>query len=105
MRIFLLMPVLLVACAATPEQMVQQSNYDVCRFTMGGPHSQVADYEARRRGLDCSTMYGAIAAREGARNAATANFINAINPPPQPMRPQVNCRSYRVGNEIRTDCN
>jgi hypothetical protein len=95
---------LLAGCAATPQQMAQQSNYDVCRFTMGGPHSAVADAEARRRGLDCASMYGAISAQEGARNAATANFLRSINPPPRQQSAPLNCTSYRMGNSIETSC-
>jgi hypothetical protein len=105
MRALLLIPALLVAgCAATPQQMAQQSNWDVCRFTMGGPHSQVAQHEAQRRGLDCTPLYPAIAAQMQAQNAATANFIRSINPPPAQFPRQTNCTSYRIGNTVQTDC-
>lgn len=105
MRLAILSAAVLAGCAATPQQMAQQSNYDVCRFTMGGPHSAVAEAEARRRGLDCSSMYGSIAAQEQARNAATANFLRSINPPPRPMPAPLNCTSYRQGNTVQTLCN
>lgn len=104
MKLATLTCALLAGCAFTPQQMARQSNYDVCRFTMGGPHSAVADAEARRRGLDCSSMYGAIAAQEQARNAATANFLRSINPPPRPAPAPINCTSYRIGNTVQTDC-
>lgn len=81
MKLALLLSVLVIAgCAATREQMAAQSNYDVCRFTMGGPHSQVAHFESQRRGLDCTQYYGAINARMQAESAATAQFINSIDP-------------------------
>jgi hypothetical protein len=101
---------LLAGCAATPQQMAQQSNWDVCRFTMGGPHSQVAQNEASRRGLDCTPLYPAIAAQMQAQSAAIANFQRSIAPAPAPLtftpiqRPQVNCTSYRLGNTVQTDC-
>lgn len=103
MKALLLIPVLLAGCAATPQQMAQQSNWDVCRFTMGGPHSQVAHNEARRRGLDCVPMYPAIAAKLQAENEALANFQRTLNPP-RAYRPAVNCTSYRLGNTVQTDC-
>jgi hypothetical protein len=104
MRYTLIAAAMLAGCAATPQQMAQQSNWDVCRFTMGGPHSQVAQNEASRRGLDCAPLYPAIAAKMQAENAAIANFQRSINPPPAPLPRQTNCTSYRVGNTIQTDC-
>lgn len=74
---------LLAGCAATPQQMAQQSNWDVCRFTMGGPHAQVAEYERQRRSLDCTPLYPAIAAQAQAQNAAVANFLRATQPQQQ----------------------
>lgn len=103
MKTLLLIPVLLAGCAATPQEMARQSNWDVCRFTMGGPHSQVAQNEAARRRLDCAPMYPAIAAKLQAENAAIANFQRTLNPPPV-YRPTVNCTSYRAGNTVQTDC-
>ncbi len=95
----------LSGCAMSPQSMAGESNFVVCRFTMGGPHSQVAQQEAQRRALDCAPLYGAIAAQNQAQNAATNNLVNALNPPAQvvPAQPR-SCRSYRVGNDIRTDC-
>jgi hypothetical protein len=102
MKLTLILPVVLLAgCATNPQEL---SNYDVCRFTMGGPHARAAEIEASRRGLNCPAMYSAIAARESARNAATANFIQQLNPPPSAIRPPVNCTSYRRGNTVQTDC-
>lgn len=109
MKYLALAAVLLAGCAATPEQMAQRSNWDVCRFTMGGPHAKVAESEAQRRGLDCQPLYPAISAQLQNQNAATANFLRSIKPPPAAPRPaiatQTSCRSYRVGDQIRTDCN
>ncbi len=98
-----LAPLALAGCITmAPHEMARQSNYDVCRFSMGGPHAAVADGEARSRGLDCSQMYGAITARERANNDAVNNYLRATRPPP-PAHP-VNCTSYRVGNQIETTC-
>lgn len=105
MRLAILTAAVLAGCAATPQQMAQESNWNVCRFTMGGPHSQVAQQEAQRRGLDCTPLYPAIAAKLQAENAAVANFQRAINPPMQPFPRQTNCTSYRMGNTIQTSCN
>lgn len=102
MRIIILSAALLAGCATNPQEL---SNYDVCRFTMGGPHARAAEIEASRRGLNCPAMYGAITAQESARNAATANFVRQINPPAPAARPPVNCTSYRAGNTIQTQCN
>jgi hypothetical protein len=102
MRYHVLLVLGLVGCAATPEQMAQQSNWDVCRFTMGGPHSAVADAERRSRGLDCSPLYPAIAAKIQAENAAMSNYLRSIQPPPPPR--SVHCNSYRIGNSVQTDC-
>ena len=105
MRALLLIPALAIAgCAITPQQMAQQSNWDVCRFTMGGPHSGVAQNEAGRRGLDCAPLYPAIAAKQQADAQALANFQRALNPPRPAYRPPMNCNSYRLGNTIQTDC-
>lgn len=104
MRAALAVTLVLAGCAATPEQMAQQTNWDVCRFTMGGPHKHVAEYERQRRGLDCTPLYPAIAARLQAESAAIANFQRALQPPQQPIRPMTSCTSYRVGNTVQTDC-
>jgi hypothetical protein len=95
----------LAGCAASPQQMAQRSDWDVCRFTMGGPSSSIAEQERQRRGLDCRPLYPAIAAHMQAQNAATANLIRSMTPPPpaQPAGP-VSCTSYRVGNQVQTDC-
>jgi hypothetical protein len=44
----------LAGCAATPEQAMQQTDWNICRATMGGVNQRVADNERRRRGLDCT---------------------------------------------------
>jgi hypothetical protein len=104
MRIAIVLSAFALAGCITmaPQEMARQSNYDVCRFTMGGPHAAVADNEARRRNLDCSQMYGAITARERANNDAVNNYLRATRPPP-PAHP-VNCTSYRVGTTVETTC-
>ena len=97
--------VVLSGCAATPQEMAQQSNFDVCRFTMGGPHSQIAHNEMQRRKLDCAPYYPAIAAQQANQNAALQNFINATQKPAAaPPRPPVSCTSRRTGNTVQTDC-
>ena len=104
----LLATLTLAGCAFSPEHMATRSNWDVCRFTMGGPHANVAQDEAQRRGLDCQPLYPAIAAQSQNQNAATANFINALNPPkPAPVyRPaqQTHCTSTRSGDTVQTHC-
>ncbi len=106
MRLLAPAALLLAGCVTmAPQDMARQSNYDVCRFTMGGPHSQVAHDETRRRNLDCTPYYPAINARMQAQDAATQNYINSLNRQQAPMRPPVQCRSYRVGNAVQTDCN
>lgn len=102
MKALLLATALLAGCAATPQEMSAQSSYDVCRLTMGGPHARVAEYEARRRGLDCRQYYGAIAAQEQARAAAMNQAIQYFAPRPAPQT--INCDSYRFGNGISTTC-
>ena len=42
---------------------------------------------------------------DAANTAATLQIMRALQPPAPAFNPPVNCRSYRVGNEIRTDCN
>jgi hypothetical protein len=42
---------------------------------------------------------------EAAQTAATLQFLNTINPPPNPMLPRpMDCLSYRAGNTVRTEC-
>lgn len=93
--------VLLAGCAASPQQMAQQSNFEVCRFTMGGPHSSVAQAEANRRGLDCREYYPAIQGQLQRENAAVGNALQMLNrpPPPAPVMPQ-SCRTVYKGNGI-----
>jgi hypothetical protein len=101
-RAFALSLLVLGGCAATRQEMAQQSNWDVCRYTMGGPHSEVAEYERQRRSLDCTPYYPAIAAKLQAENAALANFLQATQPPPQPA-PR-NCTTTVYGNTAQTRC-
>lgn len=98
---------LLAGCASSPEYVAGQSNFNVCRLTMGGPHARAADAEAARRGLDCRRYYGAIQQQLANENAATNAAIRALRPQPSPApapRAPVNCTSRRVGNTVQTDC-
>lgn len=111
--------VLLTGCAtplSSPEYVAAQSNWDVCRLTMGGPHSAAAEVEARKRGVDCAPMYPAIQARMQQQNAAVIQYLQTqqrpLIPPmtfqPAPlyqMPQQTHCQSYRLGNTIQTNCN
>lgn len=94
----------LIGCAATPEQMAQKSSWDVCRFTMGGPHARLAEAEAARRGLDCRPYYGAIQQQNANQNAAVQNYLNTINRPVQPLQKPQQCESRWVGNRLETFC-
>lgn len=99
-RATLIASMALAGCAMSPQYMAQQSNWDVCRFTMGGPHSVVAQQESARRGLDCRPYYGPITAQGQAQNAATQSFIQSTQPP-QPLR----CTSTAMGGGVtNTTC-
>ena len=66
----LLAPLLLAGCAAMTEaEFRAQSNFDICRLSMGGPYAAAADYVARERALNCTAYYGAITQRQQAENA------------------------------------
>mgnify|MGYP000128416873 CR=1 FL=1 len=91
----------LAGCAGSPEYAASQSNWDVCRLTMGGPHARYAEAEAVRRGLDCRPYYGAIQGQMANQNAAVQGYLRSMQPTPQPT---TNCTSYRAGNTIQTDC-
>lgn len=98
----------MVGCAS-PEYVARQSNFDVCRLTMGGPHSAAAEAEARNRGLDCAPLYPAIQAKQANENAAINNYLRSMQQPlgvtPLQTNPTVNCQSYRSGNTVQTHCN
>jgi hypothetical protein len=96
----------LAGCATnSPEYVARQSNWDVCRLSMGGPHSSAAEAEAARRGLDCRPYYGAIQGQMQ-RESAVLQQMLAPRPAPAPaIAPAMYCRSYRVGNSVQTDCN
>jgi hypothetical protein len=108
MRAFWIAPILLAGCASmsTPEYVARQSNWDVCRFTMGGPHARNAEVEAQRRGLDCRPYYGAIQQKNANDAAAIRSFQRAIAPPAPVFvpSPSVNCTSHRAGNTVQTNC-
>jgi hypothetical protein len=103
--------VTLAGCASSPDYVARQSNWDVCRLSMGGPHSAAAEVEARNRGVDCAPMYPAIQATEARRAAAAAQMLQsrpAYQPyqaQPYQMPQQTTCTSYRVGNSVETRCN
>lgn len=103
-RLSILSLVLAAGCASSPEYVAGQSNFNVCRLTMGGPHARAADAEAARRGLDCRQYYGAIQQQLANENAATNAAIRALQPQPVRRAAPTNCTSYRVGNTIQTDC-
>jgi uncharacterized lipoprotein YajG len=94
----------LAGCAATPQEMAQRSNWNVCRATMGGPNAGVAQNEAQRRNLDCAPLYPAISAQMQNQNAATAIFLQSLQQPAPALPRHTTCRSYRVGNQIQTNC-
>ena len=106
-RLSILSLVLAAGCASSPEYVAGQSNFNVCRLTMGGPHARAADAEAARRGLDCRQYYGAIQQQLANENAATNAAIRALRPQPTPApapRAPVNCTSRVIGNTVQTDC-
>lgn len=107
MRLPLLVPALLLTgCAVTQTDPRQVSNWDICAYTMGGgDNAVVAQTEARRRGLDCAPYYPAITAKRQAEADALNNAARYFAPRPAvpPPFPR-SCRSYRVGNQIQTDC-
>jgi hypothetical protein len=108
MRGSLVLVVLLAGCASSPEYVAEQSNFDVCRLTMGGPHARAAEHEAYNRGLNCAAMYPAIQARMQQENAATQQFIQTLTPQRRPVpaiAPSVTCHSRRVGDAVQTFCN
>lgn len=105
------LPLLLLTAALSgcitmsPQDMSRQSNWDVCRFTTGGPHSEVAEQVRQARGLDCRPYYPAIAAKMQADNAAIGNFLRAMRPaPPPPISTPTYCRTVRNGNIYNTVC-
>lgn len=104
MRTLIPLVAVLAGCAITPQDMAQRSNFEVCRFTMGGPHSQVAHYEAQRRGLDCAPLYPAIAAQQQREAAALSNAAQFFTPRQAPASRPTNCTSYRIGNTVQTEC-
>jgi len=89
----------LVGCAS-PEYVARQSNWDVCRLSMGGPHSRAAEAEAASRGLDCRPYYGAIQGQLQRESEAVQQYQRALNP-----QPAVTCQSTPWGLGTRTTCN
>lgn len=106
MRALLLIPALLVGCAATQRDPTAVSNWEICEYTMGGGNNaMVAQNEARRRGLDCAPYYPAIAAKRSSDAAAMNQAAQYFLAPRGPALPRtINCQSYRVGDRVDTDC-
>lgn len=102
-RLAVLAPLALAGCVTmSPQQMSAQSNWDVCRFTMGGPHSGVAEDERIRRRLDCTPYYPAIAAKLQAENDAINSLL--AKPPRRPLPRSTYCRTVRNGDVYNTVC-
>lgn len=97
----------LAGCAGRPP--AQVSDWDLCDYTMnGGNDAMVAQREASRRNLDCAPYYPMILAkRRGDAQALqdAAKYFNRRAQPAPAISPPVSCRSYRVGNQVQTDCN
>lgn len=104
MRLALVLVVTLAGCASSPEYVARQSDWDVCRLTMGGPHSRAAEAEAARRGVDCRPLYPAIQGKMANENAATQNYLRSLQAPPPQIR-GTNCQTVRIGNSLETQCN
>lgn len=104
MRLAALSLLVLAGCASSPDYVARQSNWDVCRLTMGGPHARAAEAEAARRGVDCQPLYPAIQGKMANENAATQNYLRSLQPAPSPFSAPATCQSYRVGNTVQTDC-
>lgn len=103
-RPLMILSLCLAGCASSPEYVARQSNWDVCRLTMGGPHSGAAEAEARARNLDCKPMYPAIQGKMAQENQATGQAIQQLTPQPvYPARPAT-CRTVRIGNSLETQC-
>lgn len=96
MRMMLPALALLAGCAS-PEYVASRGDFDVCRLTMGGPHAQAADQEARRRGLNCHAYYPAIQSRQAQDDAAIQQFLRS-------GQPALTCRTIPWGIGTRTVC-
>lgn len=109
-KIAIISVALLAGCASmsSEEYVAGRSNWDVCRLTMGGPHSRNAEIEAQRRGLNCAPLYQAISADEASRRAAAMQILqNRQRAQPMPayqMPQQTRCTSRAVGNTVETVC-
>lgn len=92
------------------EKLPHLSNLQVCEGVMlAPPHVAVqAQGEAQRRGIDCAQYAGAVMQQRAASSNAMGNLAQQLlNPPQQPMQPMqpiTNCRSFRVGNTVQTQC-
>lgn len=101
---------ILAGCATAPRPVDQLSIYDVCAVTLYGQGQRRSDaeYEAQRRGVDCTAYYPAIIAREQQRDQSTmdaANYFLRRSTPP-PVTPTTTCRTYPTGGgTYRTVCN
>jgi hypothetical protein len=103
---------LLAGCASmsSEEYVASRSSWDVCRLTMGGPHSRNAEVEAQRRGLNCAPLYEAISADEASRRAAAMQILQNRQRAPQPaayqmqVPQQTNCTSRMIAGTVHTRC-
>jgi hypothetical protein len=93
MRKLAFVALLLTGCAS-PDYVATRGDYDVCRLSMGGPHAQLADAEARRRGLDCRPLYPVIQNRMAAESAAVQHL----------QQPTLTCQTIPWGMGTRTVC-
>lgn len=84
----------------TSEQAARMSALDLCYGAVAyGPiSSEVAKQEAQRRGVDCSTLKEAVAAR-----VAGASMPRAAGPNPAANLGKT-CRSVMVGSTMQTQC-
>jgi hypothetical protein len=118
MRIAIVAPLFLAACAAQPRvplevQAARMDNVELCYTVLVQGHP-VGVAEARRRGIDCRDYIPLVQAAmqdQTARRAAANANINALiqpggvlNPTFTPMQSPVRCRSYQLGNTVQTDC-
>ena len=107
--IFIALGTIALAGCATSRPPEQVSHWDLCEYTMnGGNNAMIAQREAARRNLDCAPYYPMILAkRRGDAQALqdAAKYFNRRAQPAPAIVPPVSCRSYRVGNQVQTDCN
>lgn len=84
----------------TGEQAARMSALDLCygAVTYGPISAEVAKQEAQRRGIDCTTLKEAVAAR-----ITGSSMPRAAGPNPAANLGQT-CRSVMIGNSMQTQC-